>query len=256
MTAPGLVYLFIWLCLATLNYFAISRIIAKAGFSPWWVLCPITPLALVFFLFLMVAVEAHQPSLQPDGFGATIAGLLLMEYLIGITTVLNWVLFLVFAFVKWPVQFAAETYGRGMPPVGPSFGPPPGFAVPPQTFGSAVTPPPMASTNLAFAAAPKAAPKAAAPAAPTRPPDDAEALYADPLAVAVLTKEPPAPAPTIFCSWCGNERAADSHAIHYCGSSERPAEYCVRCGTTFDGAPTCPSCGTPATELSKAARRR
>jgi hypothetical protein len=56
----------------------------------------------------------------------------------------------------------------------------------------------------------------------------------------------------IYCSWCGKERAVKAHAIHYCGSMERPVVYCMSCGTSFDaGANTCGSCGTPATQLSR-----
>ena len=59
-------------------------------------------------------------------------------------------------------------------------------------------------------------------------------------------------AAVIYCSWCGQQRAVNAQAIHYCGSMERPAVYCMRCGTTFhEGAAACGSCGTPATELSR-----
>lgn len=256
MIALDVLFLFLWLCLATLNYFAISRIIAKAGFSPWWVLCPITPLALGVILFLMLIVDAHTAtSLEPGSLGAKIAGAVALTYLIGITTFLNWVLFLVFAFVKWPVQMAAESYGRRPPSTGPmfgpTFGPPPGQAPPPPPGFGAM--PPVGSPSMAVPV-----PPAAGTVAVAQPTNGAEAIYADPLSVGVLTAEPPGPArpATIFCSWCGEERASDSHAIHYCGPTDRPAAYCVRCGTTFDGAPSCPSCGTSATELSKASRRR
>lgn len=252
MISSSLGYLCVWLLLATVNYFAISQIISKAGFSPWWVLCPITPLALVIILFLTLVIDAHTPStFEPGGLTTTIEGAVALMYLIGITSFLNWVLFLVFAFVRWPVQLAADGYGRRQPPLGPTFGPPsgqvspPGFASPPPTPGPAMaTPAPAGSVAAPVPAAPEA--------------DGCAALYEDPLSVSVLTAEPPAPTPpaTIFCSWCGEERASDSHAIHYCGPSDRPALYCLRCGTTLDGAPACPSCGTPSTELSKVSRRR
>jgi hypothetical protein len=253
----GVVYLFLWLGLATLNYFALSRIIARAGFSPWWVLCPITPLALVIILFLMLIVDAHTPSFGTGGFDARISGDLTLTYLIVITSLLNWVLFLVFAFVRWPVQSAAEGYGRRTPPAGPPFVPPLGLALPAQPLGDGAAPPPVPATGPGVSAA-APVPVAASPMVATYVQQSSADLYADPLAVGVLTAEPPMPtAPaTIFCSWCGEERASDSHAIHYCGPTDRPATHCMRCGTTFDGAPACPSCGTPASELSKASRRR
>jgi hypothetical protein len=56
----------------------------------------------------------------------------------------------------------------------------------------------------------------------------------------------------IYCSWCGKERAVNANAIHYCGSMERPAVYCMNCGTSFEeGAASCTACGTPATKLSR-----
>jgi hypothetical protein len=56
----------------------------------------------------------------------------------------------------------------------------------------------------------------------------------------------------VFCSWCGKERAVNAQAIHYCGSMERPAVFCMHCGTAFhEGAAACGSCGTPATQLSR-----
>jgi hypothetical protein len=56
----------------------------------------------------------------------------------------------------------------------------------------------------------------------------------------------------IYCSWCGKERAINAQAIHHCGSTERPAVYCMHCGTLLvEGAPSCASCGTPATKISR-----
>jgi len=56
----------------------------------------------------------------------------------------------------------------------------------------------------------------------------------------------------IYCSWCGKQRALDAEAIHHCGSMDRPAVYCMNCGTSREeGAPSCASCGTPATLLSR-----
>ena len=56
----------------------------------------------------------------------------------------------------------------------------------------------------------------------------------------------------IYCSWCGTQRAVDSPALHHCGSMERPAVYCMSCGTSFEeGAANCASCGTSATQVSR-----
>ena len=56
----------------------------------------------------------------------------------------------------------------------------------------------------------------------------------------------------IYCSWCGKQRSVNAQAIHHCGSRERPAVYCMHCGTSLeDGVPACASCGTPATQTSR-----
>jgi len=55
----------------------------------------------------------------------------------------------------------------------------------------------------------------------------------------------------VYCSWCGKQRALNAPAIHHCGSRERPAVYCMKCGTPFEeGIATCESCGTDASVLS------
>jgi hypothetical protein len=69
---------------------------------------------------------------------------------------------------------------------------------------------------------------------------------------AVATLQPDREADVLYCSWCGKERAVNAQAIHYCGSMERPAAFCMRCGTALhEGAAACGSCGTPATQLSR-----
>jgi hypothetical protein len=55
----------------------------------------------------------------------------------------------------------------------------------------------------------------------------------------------------IYCSWCGKERAVNAQAIHHCGSRERPAIFCMQCGTPLEGANNCARCGTPATQVSR-----
>jgi hypothetical protein len=56
----------------------------------------------------------------------------------------------------------------------------------------------------------------------------------------------------IYCSWCGKQRALNAQAIHHCGSMDRPAVYCMNCGASLEeGAPSCTSCGTFATQISR-----
>ncbi len=55
----------------------------------------------------------------------------------------------------------------------------------------------------------------------------------------------------VHCSWCGKQRALNAPAIHHCGSRERPAVYCMKCGRPFEeGIATCESCGTAVSVLS------
>ncbi len=127
--------------------------------------------------------------------------------------ILNIVMFLIFAFGKWPIQTRLENAERAG---SRGYSPPPSVApiayqpVPPEEGKSRPVPPPT-----------------------TSPVQSAEAKM-------------------IYCSWCGKARAANAPAIHHCGSKDRPAVYCMNCGTPFDtGAVSCSSCGTPVTEVSK-----
>lgn len=127
--------------------------------------------------------------------------------------ILNIVMFLVFAFGKWPIQTRLENAERGRSG---------GFA-PPQ-FVQAGTGPTIAPGGVQLG---------------PFPPPTASPVQAD-------------DSRTIYCSWCGKPRAADAQAIHHCGSKDRPTLYCMNCGTAFEaGAATCASCGTPTTQGSQ-----
>jgi hypothetical protein len=127
--------------------------------------------------------------------------------------ILNIVMFLVFAFGKWPIQTRLENAERGGPR---SYAPP--------QFVQAGTGPTIAPGGM------QPGPFPPPPASP------------------VQTDE----ARTIYCSWCGKPRAADAQSIHHCGSQDRPVVYCMNCGTPFEaGAANCASCGTPVTQISR-----
>jgi hypothetical protein len=143
--------------------------------------------------------------------------------------IINLVMFLAFTFGKWPIQERLERAERGGsrsfsspqfvpgPPAAPAWAPP---VAPPASMGTAPGPP---------LAQPVTVPPSAAPPV-----------------------QPAPPSQVIYCSWCGKERAVDAQAIHHCGSRERPPAYCMRCGTPLEaGAPSCASCGTPSTQLSR-----
>jgi hypothetical protein len=139
--------------------------------------------------------------------------------------ILNFVMFVIFAFGKWPVQtrleYAERGGSRGYPP--PQFGP----------TGTGPTTPPR-GPQLGSFPPPTAFPVHSASPAQTGSPAQTEE------------------GKTIYCSWCGKARAVDAPAIHHCGSKDRPAVYCMNCGTPFEaGAANCASCGTPVTQISR-----
>jgi hypothetical protein len=87
------------------------------------------------------------------------------------------------------------------------------------------------------------------------PPGGAVAIASSPPTPSMTgspTSRPENGSDVIYCSWCGKQRAVNAPAIHYCGSMERPAAYCMKCGTSLDeGAASCATCGTPATQISR-----
>jgi hypothetical protein len=126
--------------------------------------------------------------------------------------ILNIVMFLVFAFGKWPIQTRLENAERG------------------GTRGYA---PQFAQVGIGPTIAPGAKQPGPYPPPPVAPVQSAEAR-------------------TIYCSWCGKARTADAQAIHHCGSQDRPVAYCMNCGTPLEaGAAHCASCGTAVTQISR-----
>jgi hypothetical protein len=127
--------------------------------------------------------------------------------------ILNIVMFLIFAFGKWPIQTRLENAERR---------------------GSRdYAPPQFVHAGTSATMAPAVMPPGAFP---------------PPSAAPVQSDEKR----TIFCSWCGKPRAADAAAIHHCGSKDRPAVYCMNCGTPFEaGAANCASCGTSVMQVSR-----
>jgi hypothetical protein len=214
-TAHGIVDLIILLGLLFLDFFAVTQIITKAGYSSKWILLPLTPVVLGVISLILLAVDVRTETFggitvtQPVNL-SDFAALQVLDLISVITT---WVFFLIFAFSNWPV-LAQRTPIRGIaagwrPEVSPPISPP---AVPLAPTGSM---------------------------APALSPDHADA-------------QPPVDTGVIYCSWCGKARAADALAIHHCGPVDRPASFCMRCGTPLEtGAPACASCGTSAADLSR-----
>jgi hypothetical protein len=214
------VVLVVQLALLVLNFVAVSKIITKAGYSSKWIVVPLTSLGLwvVTFILLVVDVRTEVIGGSTLSVPVTLSSFKLLEGLDLVSVVVTWVFFLIFAFSDWPVatrryESGGSASGRGAP-VLPSHGPGPSRA-------AAVGP----QIGLA--------PVAAAPSS-------------------TLVQDQVAAPAVIFCSWCGKERAVNAQAIHHCGSKDRPAAYCMHCGTPLgEAAAACASCGASTAQLSK-----
>jgi hypothetical protein len=156
--------------------------------------------------------------------------------LTGFVPILGFVMFLIFAFGKWPIQERLEAAERGM---GRGYPPPPYAGMP----GPGPGPGPGGGGGGGGLVGPPAGTLVQQPGAAGPGPG--------PGPVAIGLQPSGAPDGVIYCSWCGKGRAVNAQAIHYCGSMERPAAYCMSCSTPLDGASSCASCGTPSSKVSR-----
>jgi hypothetical protein len=215
------------LVILVVNFLAVSKIITKAGYSSKWIVVPLAPVALWVVTFILLVVEVRHVVAGGTTLSlpVSLSSYRVLEALDVLSVIVTWIFFLIFAFSDWPVGRMRRSAGEFVPPGRPPFVP----------TGQAPQGTPPGGPLVAGAADLRSA-----PAVGGRP-------------ATVLMQEPDQPAPSvIYCSWCGKERAVDAQAIHHCGSRERPAAYCMRCGTPLgEGAATCAQCGTPATQISK-----
>ncbi|HUI04086.1 MAG TPA: hypothetical protein VLZ77_11135 [Acidimicrobiales bacterium] len=82
--------------IGVLNFFALYKIITKAGFSGAWILAP---LSVIFLAIVTVGVVIHAAVTFSSASLGTAGALVKLDY---VDAFLNWILFLVFAFVDWP----------------------------------------------------------------------------------------------------------------------------------------------------------
>jgi hypothetical protein len=212
-----------------LNFYAVSKIITKAGYSAKWILVPLAPVCLWIISIVVLVLDTR--SLTVGGttvnLPVNLGNFEALEALDFLSTVVTWVFFMIFAFSTWPVS-TASSMSRG------SFTNQPTALVPAgQVPAHTPAPTPM----------PLPAPVPPSSAAGSASMPDMAHSWAPP---PVVTRT------TIFCSWCGKERAVDAQAIHHCGSRERPVVYCMHCGTFLEaGASDCANCATPTTQVSR-----
>jgi hypothetical protein len=123
LATSGAVVLVVGIGVAVVTLIAMVTIITKAGYSGGWILAP---LSLVILWIIIIAVTFHSvTSFSSFGY-QTDKALVILEF---IDFVLNWVLFLVFAFSDWPsLQGTPTTYsaaGGGVLPRQGQVPPPP-----------------------------------------------------------------------------------------------------------------------------------
>jgi hypothetical protein len=210
----GSISLGILVAILVLDYWAVARIIGKAGFSRLWVIVPLTP----FVLLVISAVDLWH-DFHTLEFGGSygfigIEGIGILWNLVRISVLVNWVMFLVFAFSRWPVESGqgvarSSKRPRGSSPVetvvepGQRFGPKPGQAPSKPPAASAAPPPPTTPV----------------PAAPT----------------AVVKR----------CVWCAEPLPGSRALFHDCGSKDRPPAFCATCGAALpENSLNCSACNS------------
>jgi hypothetical protein len=228
-SAGGIRDFIVTIILLLLNFWAVSKIITKAGYSAKWIVVPLTPVCLWFISLLVLILDARSLVVGDTTVSVPVSlgNFEALQILDVLSVVVTWVFFIIFAFSNWPVS-ASPRMPRASFTNQPTAFVPTG-QVPVHTPASPPMPPPTHVPPNSAAAASSMPGTAQLPAPPTE-----------------------VKRTTIFCSWCGKERAVDAQALHHCGSKERPVVYCMNCGTPFEaGASNCASCGTPTTQVSR-----
>jgi hypothetical protein len=139
----------------------------------------------------------------------------LIGHLDELSIFLNWVLFLVFAFSRWPVS-------------GPQYARTPDGPRPPDALREGPGPTPTAPL-------PSARPARVVPSSGAGPGSGPTGVPS-----ATVAKRPAAQ----FCPWCAEALPGNRALFHDCGSKDRPESFCKNCGTALpDGSSVCNACG-------------
>jgi hypothetical protein len=211
------VSLVVTIAFVALDYWALTRIISKAGFSRAWIVIPLLPVVLTIAC-TVITYHDLQDSLYGNstgflGFSTGFFGFSRVGFLWDLDLIslfLNWLFFMFFAFIEWP-----NARGGGGP-ISPSGGQP----------GSHVTSGAPASSGTR-------------PRGVTR---DYGPTTAAP--VAAPTASPSAPAPIVkHCVWCADALPGSRALFHDCGPKSRPPIFCEKCGSTLNNVGDCPTCG-------------
>jgi hypothetical protein len=210
----GIIGLFIWLCIAGVNYFATAKVITKAGYSGWWILIPLLPVFLMIATFAVFDLEVHP--LVSSGFTVfpSFTGIRYMLVIDIIGGLFTWIMFLVFAFSAWPVAGSSHTF-RPLVASGETTG---------ATFG------PSGGAPAQVGSGPRtSSPRpGATPIAPQSP---------GPRSAVQAGRK------IVFCAWCGESIPGNRALGHDCGPKDRSEVFCRYCGTAFTpGSTTCAIC--------------
>jgi hypothetical protein len=101
--ALGILILLVGVGISVLNYVAIFKIITKAGYSGWWILIPLAPPVAYAVSYAAVAhqINVYSSADYPSAFWDQIVGWLI---LVGVTILIEWLFFYIFAFSDWPLR--------------------------------------------------------------------------------------------------------------------------------------------------------
>jgi hypothetical protein len=221
MSGHDLVYFSIALCILVLNYWAATRIIRQAGYSSAWIVVPLTPLVITA-AFMVIAYNDLNALVHgvPIGFfGAN--HLIDLWRLDGLSGLVFWLFFLIFAFSKWPVSNGRmapkDTGQRRLPPSAPLKG--------------------VGADRIATARSNPTSSPSPLEGSIGSSPDLGGGGGAAPLSAAVGQRK------AIYCGWSGESTPGNRALSHDCGSKDRPMTSCRFCGKPFaEGADSCSEC--------------
>lgn len=206
----GVVSLVVLLVIMVLNFWALSRIISKAGFSSAWIVLPLSSIGLTITCFIVSFDDLRGTftGITPGFFGSQVG---LLWHLDELSFFLNWIFFLIFAFVKWPSVGGVGPSTLSTSPSG-SFTP---SAPTPVRKGPRGVTRDYGPTSSSTTTAPMTAPYLA----------------------------PVASAPTVkHCVWCAEALPGSRALFHDCGPKTRPPVFCSRCGGTLTELGDCSAC--------------
>jgi hypothetical protein len=208
----------------TVNFWALTRIIDKAGLARVWLVLPLVSVGLTIACAVDTYSEVHG---TPFGFSNGFFGWSQLNLLwradsvsagfeqVGLlwhidlaSIVANWLLFVFFAIVPWGLDRGQVKRGE-----------------PTRVTGSL---------------------GAASPATPAKGPRGVKRDYG-PAAGATATVSAPvssSPGPAIkHCVWCAEALPGSRALFHDCGPKSRPPIFCAKCGSTLTSVGDCAACG-------------